>query len=63
MSAHGVASFQDLQVDHIVSARFGGPDHPFNYFVMPRALNASFNSDGACSIVLCALKHISLVCA
>jgi hypothetical protein len=22
-------------------------DHPFNYFVMPRSLNASFNSDGA----------------
>ena len=48
VAAHAVSSFADLQVDHVVSARFGGPDHPFNYFVMPRALNASFNSDGAC---------------
>ena len=52
VAAHGVSSFADLQVDHIVSARFGGPDHPFNYFVMPRALNASFNSDGVCSKLL-----------
>ena len=57
VAAHGVASFQDLQVDHIVSARFGGPDHPFNYFVMPRALNASFNSDGACSSA-CSLRLV-----
>ena len=50
VAAHGVSSFAALQVDHIVSARFGGPDHPFNYFVLPRALNASFNSDGACCV-------------
>jgi hypothetical protein len=48
LAAHGVASFSDLQVDHIVAVKWGGSDHPFNYFVMPRALNASFNSDGAC---------------
>ena len=48
IAAHGVASFADLQIDHIVSARFGGADSLYNYFVLPRALNASFNSDGAC---------------
>jgi hypothetical protein len=47
VDAHGVASFCDLQVDHIVSLKWGGVDHPFNFFVLPRALNASFNSDGA----------------
>jgi hypothetical protein len=53
VAAHGVASFADLQIDHIVSARFGGADCVYNFFIMPRALNASFNSDGACSALLC----------
>jgi hypothetical protein len=48
LAAHGVASFADLQVDHIVAVKWGGSDHPFNFFIMHRALNASFNSDGAC---------------
>ena len=32
-------------MDHIVSRKWGGVDHIFNYFVLPAALNASFNSD------------------
>jgi hypothetical protein len=47
VDAHGVATFFELQIDHVVSHKWGGVDHPFNYFVLPRALNASFNSDGA----------------
>ena len=47
VEAHG-APFPDLQVDHIVAHKWGGVDHPYNYFIMHRSANTSFNSDGAC---------------
>ena len=45
VAAHGVASFADLQIDHVVAVKWGGVDHPFNYFVIPASLNASLGSD------------------
>lgn len=45
LAAHGTSSFSELQIDHVVSQKWGGANHPFNYFVLPRSLNASFNSD------------------
>jgi hypothetical protein len=45
LAAHGVEQLAGLQIDHVIARTWGGVDHPWNYFVMPSRLNASFNSD------------------
>ena len=47
VAAHGASSFAELQIDHIIPRKWGGVDHPYNYFVLRASLNASFGSDGA----------------
>jgi hypothetical protein len=32
-----------VQVDHTLPNSFGGPDHPYNYFLLPARVNSSFN--------------------
>lgn len=33
---------KQFEIDHIVAASFGGPDHPYNYFIMPKEVNNHF---------------------
>ena len=35
-------------IDHILPATIGGQDHPYNYFILPKPLNGSFNCWWTC---------------
>ena len=32
----GIDSISDVEVDHIWPQSFGGPDHPYNYYLIPK---------------------------
>ena len=34
---------QDCHIDHILPAHLAGPDHPYNYFVLPGRVNMVWN--------------------
>lgn len=55
----GIKSIYDVQVDHIWPQSYGGPNHPFNFFLIPTAgnMNQVFNNKFADAKIVFIGRH------